>query len=241
MIKLDNITKTFGRKTALKDISFQLKEGEITAFIGPNGAGKTTTMKIITQTLVPSSGSFEILGHTVSTQTESKIPLKVRQSIGYLAENNPLYEDMIAGEYLRTCAGLHGFSKSQSRLAVSEVVQSCQLEQVINQSVSTLSKGYRQRLGVAQALVHNPDILILDEPTSGLDPNQAGDFLTMLSSLKGKTILFSTHILHAVPQFCQHLIFIHNGSIQFDGTPAEFMSGQSSMERAFRQRCEVSA
>jgi len=241
MIKLKHITKKYGSIPAINDISFHLKEGEITAFIGPNGAGKTTTMKIITQTLEPSSGTCEVLGIDVYRETSLKHSKLARQKIGYLAENNPLYPDMIAGEYLLISARLRGATAAKAREALSKVRTACQLDDVINQSVSTLSKGYRQRLGVAQALIHDPEILILDEPTSGLDPNQTADFLNMLRQLENKTILFSTHILHSIPEFCHNLLFIDQGILKFDGKPKEFLQESQNMDDAFRAWTEASS
>ena len=241
MIELKQISKHFGKTRALENITFQLGKDEITAFIGPNGAGKTTTMKILTQTLQPSSGEFWVHGENILKKQSSSQSLLLRRETGYLAENNPLYPDMLTGEFLQTTGRLHGFTKKQAHSAMSRVSQVCHLNDVLNMPISNLSKGFRQRVGVAQALIHDPDLLILDEPTSGLDPNQTHDFLDMLKNLHGKTILFSTHILHSIPDFCHNLIFIDRGHLKFQGTPHEFMNlpqGPANMETAFRARTD---
>jgi ABC-2 type transport system ATP-binding protein len=213
-IRIDSIVKTYGQQRAVDSISFQLKPGEIAGFIGPNGSGKTTTMKCICGIIPPDSGVIEIAGVNVQNDT-----LKVKKLIGYLPENNPLYYDMYVKEYLLHIAHYYMNGES-SKSKVREIIQAIGLEPEQNKKIGQLSKGYKQRVGLAQAIVHDPQVLILDEPTSGLDPNQIVDIRNLISGLsKDKTVLLSTHILQEVEAICDRIIVINQGKIIADGTP----------------------
>ncbi len=209
-ITVSHITRRYGKQLALDDISFNINKGEITGFIGPNGAGKSTTMKIITGLLAPDSGEAVINGLDVMTN-----PLEVRRLIGYLPENNPLYPEMYVREYLKYVARLYNI-KSTTKI-INDIVDKTGLYQEVGKKIGELSKGFRQRVGLAQALVHNPEILILDEPTSGLDPNQIIEIRNLISTLgKAKTVLLSTHIMQEVEAICDRVIIIDKGKIVAD-------------------------
>ena len=209
-INVNHITRRYGDQLALDDVSFSVNSGEIVGFIGPNGAGKSTTMKIITGLLAADSGEVSINGLEVM-----KYPLDIRRMTGYLPENNPLYPEMYVREYLRYVARLYGIKKNKRIL--SDIIEKTGLIQEIRKKIGELSKGYRQRVGLAQALVHNPDILILDEPTSGLDPNQIIEIRNLISTLgKEKTVLLSTHIMQEVEAICDRVIIINDGKIVAD-------------------------
>ncbi|MEJ2596532.1 MAG: gliding motility-associated ABC transporter ATP-binding subunit GldA [bacterium] len=211
-ISVHHITKRYGSQTAVNQVSFTVNAGEIVGFIGPNGAGKSTTMKIITGTLPPDEGSVAING--MSTLSNEK---KIRRIIGYLPEHNPLYLELYIREYLEYVAGLYGITGKRSDDRIDKVVQMTGLLPEIKKKIGALSKGYRQRVGLAQALVHDPEILILDEPTSGLDPNQLVEIRSLISSIgKTKTILLSTHILQEVEAICDRVIIINKGKIVAD-------------------------
>lgn len=209
MIKVKNLTKLYGERAAVKNLSFEVGKGEIVGFLGPNGAGKTTTMKILTGFMAPTAGSVEIGGVDVF---ENPIPAKSK--IGYLPETPPLYMDMKVGGYLTYVAGLRGVPKDNLSSYVKASLESLDLKNVEDRVIGNLSKGFRQRVGVAQALVSNPEVLILDEPTVGLDPTQVAHFRDLLSELKGKhTIILSTHILPEVQASCERVIIINEGEI----------------------------
>jgi ABC-2 type transport system ATP-binding protein len=211
-ITIHNITKRYGSQTAVDQVSFTVKTGEIVGFIGPNGAGKSTTMKIITGTLPPDEGNVTINGMAILSNEK-----KIRRIIGYLPEHNPLYLELYIREYLGYVAGLYGITGSRAGERIDQVVQMTGLETEIKKKIGALSKGYRQRVGLAQALVHDPEILILDEPTSGLDPNQLAEIRTLISSIgKTKTTLLSTHILQEVEAICDRVIIINKGRIVAD-------------------------
>lgn len=213
-IKIENLTKYYGNNPAVKDISFEVKTGEIVGFLGPNGAGKTTTMKLITTYLSQNSGKIFVDG--IDTQTDS---LAVRKKIGYLPEQNPLYSDMNVIDYLKYAAELQSVEKSKINDAVKRMVKVCGLEDVRHKDIGELSKGFRQRVGLAQAMIHNPEVLLLDEPTSGLDPNQIIEIRKLIRDLgKQKTLILSTHILQEVQATCGRVIIINNGEIVADGT-----------------------
>lgn len=217
MIEIKNLTKKYGEAKALDDVSFSVGKGEILGFLGPNGAGKTTTMKIITAFISPTSGTVEVGGLDVIDDS-----LEVRKKIGYLPENVPLYEDMKVLEYLKFIAEIRGLSKGEARDRIHKMIDSCGLKKVIRKTISELSKGYRQRVGLAQAMVHNPEILILDEPTTGLDPNQIAEIRNLIKELgKDKTVIFSTHILPEVSATCSRAIIINEGKIAAEGTPKD--------------------
>lgn len=244
MIEFQDISKSFGSTKALTHVSFSVPSGQITAFIGPNGAGKTTSMRIMTQTLEAGSGTYLFQDRKVSSGLPESRKIEFRRKIGYLSENNPLYSDFLTGEYLLMTARIRGLTGTRAQSAINRVRELCQLRDVMHKPVYSLSKGFRQRLGVAQALIHDPEVLILDEPTSGLDPNQSTDFLKMLVQLQGKTILLSTHILHSIPEYSQKLIFLNEGRLGFEGSPREFRTRyapEHSMEQAFRAWTEASS
>ena len=214
-ITVRTLTKLYGEQKAIDSISFDVKSGEILGFLGPNGAGKTTTMKIITCYMPQSSGTVEVDG--LSTIDDS---LAVRRKIGYLPENNPLYHEMNVLEYLEYAAELHGMKKNQMSHRIKEMVHVCGLESVRHKDIGELSKGFRQRVGLAQAMIHDPDVLILDEPTSGLDPNQIVEIRNLIKQLgRAKTVVLSTHILSEVQATCDRVLIINEGKIVADGTP----------------------
>ena len=226
MIEIKNLTKKFGNTVVLDDISLEVKKGEILGFLGPNGAGKSTTMKIITSFWTPTSGRVVAGGIDVV-----KDALAARAKIGYLPETVPLYEDMRVFEYLKFIAEVRGIAKSRIRARIKEVVEACGLAKVLRRPIEELSKGYRQRVGLAQAIMHEPDILILDEPTTGLDPNQITEIRDLIKEIgKEKTVIFSTHILSEVSATCDRVIIINNGKIVGEGNPAELAQKAGSKE-----------
>jgi len=228
-IKIENLTKYYGNFLAVKDISFEVNTGEIVGFLGPNGAGKTTTMKLITTYLTQNSGKIFVDG--IDTETDS---LSVRKKIGYLPEQNPLYSDMNVIDYLKYAAELQSVDKAQINDAVKKMVRVCGLEDVKHKDIGELSKGYRQRVGLAQAMIHNPDVLLLDEPTSGLDPNQIIEIRKLIRDLgKQKTLILSTHILQEVQATCDRVIIINNGQIVADGTT-------DSLQKKFQGQLKLS-
>ncbi len=232
MIKVSNLTKRYGDLKAVDDVTFDVRTGEILGFLGPNGAGKTTTVRIITCYLLPTSGWVEVDG--LNTFEHS---LEVRKKIGYLPENAPLYNEMSVSDYLRFIMGLRDIPKNRFMQRASEMVEICGLEEVIYRNIGELSKGYKQRVGLAQAMVHNPEILILDEPTSGLDPNQIVEIRNLIKELgKQKTVILCTHILPEVEATCGRVLIINQGKLVADGSPAEL---QSSFEGKTRIYLEI--
>ncbi|MDP2736209.1 MAG: ATP-binding cassette domain-containing protein [bacterium] len=226
MIEIKNLTKNFGHNLVLDNLSFSVKKGEILGFLGPNGAGKSTTMKIITSFWTPNSGQVLIDGLDMA-----KDAILARKKIGYLPETVPLYEDMRVFEYLKFIAEIRGLSKSEIKDRVKEVVLICGLSKVLRQPIEELSKGFRQRVGLAQAIMHRPDILILDEPTTGLDPNQIVEIRDLIKTIgREKTVIFSTHILSEVSATCDRVIIINNGKIVGQGSPAELMKKSGATE-----------
>jgi len=213
-IKVENLSKFYGTQQAVKNISFEIKTGEVVGFLGPNGAGKSTTMKMITTYLTPNSG--KIFVNNVDAEENS---IEVRKKIGYLPEQNPLYNDMNVIDYLVYTAELQSVPKDILKDSVKKMIKVCGLEEVKHKDIGELSKGYRQRVGLGQAMVHNPDVLLLDEPTSGLDPNQIVEIRKLIRDLgKEKTLMLSTHILQEVQATCDRVIIINNGEIVADGT-----------------------
>lgn len=207
-----HLVKVFGRQKAVNDISFSLGEGEIIGFLGPNGAGKSTTMKIATGYLPPTSGSVQVAGFDVVDD-----PMAVKMSTGYLPEHNPLYLDMHVHEYLAFTGGIFGIKHAVLKRRIGEMVELCGLTLEQNKKIESLSKGYRQRVGLAQALIHDPKVLILDEPTSGLDPNQIVEIRRLIREVSvNKTVLFSTHIMQEVQALCDRVIIINRGEIVAD-------------------------
>ncbi|MFH0955743.1 MAG: ATP-binding cassette domain-containing protein [Candidatus Falkowbacteria bacterium] len=226
MIEIKSLTKNFGQNLVLDNISFSVAKGEILGFLGPNGAGKSTTMKIITSFWSPTSGQVLIDGFDMA-----KDSLFARKKIGYLPETVPLYEDMRVFEYLKFIAEIRGLSKSETKGRIKEVVAICGLSKVFRQPIEELSKGFRQRTGLAQAIMHKPDILILDEPTTGLDPNQIVEIRDLIKTIgREKTVIFSTHILSEASATCDRVIIINNGKIAGQGSPAELMKRSGGAE-----------
>ncbi len=221
MITVKNLTKNYGDLKAVDSVTFDVHTGEILGFLGPNGAGKTTTVRIITCYMLPTSGSVEVDGMNARERS-----LEVRKKIGYLPENAPLYSDMNVLDYLHFIMGLRNIPKERFSSRTKQITEICGLEPVINRNIGELSKGFRQRVGLAQAMVHDPEILILDEPTSGLDPNQIAEIRDLIKELgKEKTVILCTHILPEVEATCGRVLIIHQGKIVADGTPAELQSG----------------
>jgi ABC-2 type transport system ATP-binding protein len=214
-ILVKNITRLYGAQKALDNISFEVPKGEILGFLGPNGAGKSTMMKIITTFIPPSEGEVKVCGFDIISDS-----MEVRRKVGYLPEHNPLYLDMYVREYLGFIAGLHHMKQKDKR--IKEMVDLTGLGQEQHKKIGALSKGYRQRVGLAQALIHNPEVLILDEPTSGLDPNQLVDIRNLIKNIgKEKTVMFSTHIMQEVEAVCDRVIIINKGKIVADGLSGE--------------------
>ncbi len=206
-IQVNNITKTYGTQKALDNVSFEVNEGEITGFLGPNGAGKSTMMKIITCYIPPTEGSVKVCGFDINDNS-----LEVRQNVGYLPEHNPLYLDMFVKEYLEFIGRLHQLKNIKER--VKEMIELTGLQVEQNKKIGALSKGYRQRVGIAQALIHDPKVLILDEPTTGLDPNQLAEIRNLIKKIgKQKTVMLSTHIMQEVEAICDKVIIINKGKI----------------------------
>src|SRR3989440_7749384 len=209
MIKVEGLTKRYARTVAVNDISFEVEKGQIVGFLGPNGAGKTTTMRVLTCFLPPTSGKATIAGFDVQEQ-----PMEVKRRIGYLPETPPVYPEMEVIEYLDFVGRIKGVPKSNLRSRIDEVMQKCAVTDVRNKQIGKLSKGYRQRVGLAQAILHNPDVLILDEPTSGLDPGQIIETRDLIKGLAGEhTIILSTHILPEVEAICEHVVIIAKGKL----------------------------
>jgi len=237
MIEAVGLSKFYGIFTACRDVSFQVPEGELCAFLGPNGAGKSTTMKLLTGYLSPSEGIAKIAGHDM---TSDRIAGSAR--LGYLPENGPLYPDMTPAGLLAFFAEARGMTTGKRDERIDAVVDICQLSSVIRKPISKLSKGYRQRVGLAQALLHEPDVLILDEPTAGLDPNQIREVRDVLRRLsEEKTILLSTHILQEVESMATHVIVINEGRLVFDGKVSDLGKNSDSMEEAFHELTRPSA
>ena len=233
MIKVENLTKEYGANRAVDQVSFNVRKGEVLGFLGPNGAGKSTTMKILTCFLAPTSGSAQVAGFDVFDQS-----LEVRQHVGYLPEDTPLYKDMSVLEHLEFAANMHGMTGDRVHSRIKEIGGRCGLSDVAGKLVGELSKGYRQRVGLAQAMLHDPDILILDEPTSGLDPNQIAEIRALIKEVgKEKTVILSTHILPEVQATCSRMLIISGGKLVADGTPDELRA----REKATRYRLVLEA
>ncbi len=217
MISVKNLSKSFGRTLAVNDISFEVDRGEILGFLGPNGAGKTTTMRVLTCYLPADQGSVTVAGYDVFRDS-----VEVRRRLGYLPENNPLYLDLEVREHLGFIAEIHHLPRPDIRRRVAEMVEVCGLAPVLGRVIGELSKGFRQRVGLAQTLLHNPEILVLDEPTVGLDPTQIIEIRELIKRIgREKTVILSSHILPEVEATCQRVLIIHEGRIVGQGTPAE--------------------
>jgi len=228
MIEAKGLSKFYGPFVAIQDISFSIPEGQIVAFLGPNGAGKTTTMKILSGYLAASQGNALIAGLDVAAQR-----LEVAKKLGYLPENGPLYQDMTPLELLQFFAEARGLENDQMKDRIDAVIDQTSLQDVLEKPIDKLSRGYRQRVGLAHALLHDPEVLIMDEPTMGLDPNQIREFRKNIKELgKSKTILLSTHILQEVEAVADRVLLIHNGRLVFDGTHNELQEG-GSLEKPF--------
>lgn len=232
MIEVRDLTKRFARHTAVNDLSFSVGNGEIVGFLGPNGAGKTTTMRMLTGYLPPTSGSIEVAGFDVFRKS-----VEARRQIGYMPENVPLYDDMRVREYLKFRARLKGLGNREARNRVNEVIDLCGLDTVRRKMIRVLSKGFRQRVGLADALVHDPALLILDEPTNGLDPNQIRQIRELIKRLgENHTILLSTHILSEVEMTCGRVIIIDGGTIRAQDTPRAMVE---NMRAAGKVQAEI--
>lgn len=219
-IRIEDLTKRYGTQTAVDGISFTVRAGEVLGFLGPNGAGKTTTMKLICGLSAPDGGRITVGGYDVA-----KEPGAVRRMIGYLPESNPLYEEMPVLDLLRFTARIQGVAADRIDQRLSAMVEACGLEREKHKRIGELSKGYRQRVGLAQAMVHDPEVLILDEPTTGLDPNQIVEIRELIKELgRAKTVIFSTHILPEVEATCDRILIIDRGRIRADGGPEELRS-----------------
>ena len=220
MIKVQNLTRTFGPKVAVNDVSFGVERGEILGFLGPNGAGKSTTMRMITGFFPPTAGRITVGGHDVVEE-----PIAAKRLIGYLPENAPSYTDMTVWQFLNFAAELRGLHGPARKQAAERVIDTCFLNAVVHQSVDTLSKGYRHRLCFAQSIIHDPQVLVMDEPTDGLDPNQKHEVRNLIRRMgEKKAIIFSTHILEEVEAVCTRAIIIDRGAIVASGTPDELKS-----------------
>lgn len=236
-LQVQQLTKVYGAQKAVDGISFSIQEGEIVGFLGPNGAGKSTTMKIATTYLPPTAGTVWVEGINVEHQ-----PIEVKKVIGYLPEHNPLYLDMFVHEYLQFVGSVYGLTGAALRRRVEEVVEMCGLSREQNKRIEALSKGYRQRVGLAQALIHNPQVLILDEPTSGLDPNQILEIRKLIKDIsRNKTVIFSTHIMQEVQALCDRVIIINKGKLVADDSLQNLLRQNANLEEVFRSLTSTEA
>lgn len=229
MLSIEHITKRYGQKLALDDVSLTLDAGEIVGFLGPNGAGKSTLMKICTGYLQPDAGSVTVCGLPMTADN-----LVAKRLVGYLPEHNPLYLEMYVREYLMFVSGFYAIRNRKAR--VEELIERVGLTPECGKRIGQLSKGYRQRVGLAQALIHDPQVLILDEPTTGLDPNQLLEIRALITELgREKTVLFSTHIMQEAQALCQRMVVVNHGRIVADGTPENIVAAGESLEDAFHR------
>jgi len=229
MINVENLTKNFNNFKAIDNISFEIQKGEIVGLLGPNGAGKTTTLRILTGFFNPTLGQVKYDNQDILEHS-----LKIRQKIGYLPENNPLYNELKVKEYLIYAAQMHNLPKDKIKEAVNKAIEICGLKEKQNQEISKLSKGFKQRVGLAQALIHNPDILILDEPTEGLDPNQRIEIRDLIKKIGSeKTIILSSHVLSEVEATCSRVLIINQGKIVASGSPEELKSQATTQTKIF--------
>ena len=235
-IKVENLTKYYGEQKAVDHISFEIKTGEVIGFLGPNGAGKSTTMKMMTGYMAPTEGAVIIEGIDVSVD-----PLAIKKKIGYLPENNPLYTDMAIIDYLWFCADIQGMERNEIPGRIREMIDLCGLGAEKHKMINELSKGYRQRVGLAQSIIHDPDVLIFDEPTTGLDPNQIIEIRKLIKKLgEEKTVILSSHILSEVEATCDRILIINRGQIVADGT-AETLRKQAAGEEILKVQIETIA
>jgi len=232
MIDVQHLRRTFGPVVAVDDISFKVQQGDVLGFLGPNGAGKSTAMKMLACFLTPDSGTATICGHDIITD-----PIGVRRSIGYLAENAPSYNEMTVGGFLNFVCDARQIHGQARRNTLDRIVPLCSIDSVYHQTIETLSKGYRRRVGLAQALLHDPKVLIMDEPTDGLDPNQKHEVRNLINSMaKEKCIIISTHILEEVEQICTRTIIVARGKVLVDSTPKELIEKHKcSLDEVFRK------
>lgn len=225
-LQVSNLTKIYGQQKAVNNISFEVLPGEIVGFLGPNGAGKSTTMKISTGYMPPTAGQVLVNGMDVTTQS-----LQVRKVMGYLPEHNPLYLDMYVHEYLHFVGKVFELSTRELKSRVGEIIALCGLDREQNKKIEQLSKGYRQRVGLAQALIHNPQVLVLDEPTTGLDPNQILEIRRLIKEIStSKTVIFSTHIMQEVQAICNRVIVINQGELVADAPVADLLNSQPQVQ-----------
>ncbi|MEK9633581.1 MAG: ATP-binding cassette domain-containing protein, partial [Opitutae bacterium] len=234
MIEANGLSKYYGDFIAVEDLTFSIRKGEVVAFLGPNGAGKSTTMKMLTGYLSPSAGTAEVCGMEVASNRK-----EVANRIGYLPENGPLYEEMTPLALLNFFGDARSMDTSLKKQRIEQVVEQCALNTVLNKPIGKLSRGFRQRVGMANVLLHEPEVLIMDEPTAGLDPNQVLEVRKTIKGL-GKTILLSTHILQEVPEVADRIILIDQGRLVFDGTPDE-LKEEPSLDGWFNRKTMAAA
>lgn len=228
MIKAQGLSKLYGDTVAVRNVSFTVSRGEVVGFLGLNGAGKTTTLRMLTTFLAPTSGTAQIAGFDILSQSN-----EVRKQIGYLPETPPLYSELSVKEYLSFAAQIRGVKKERLKIAIENVIEKCGLDQVVNKLCGQLSKGFRQRVGIAQALIHSPSVVILDEPTSGLDPQQIVQIRELIASLKeDHTVILSTHVLPEVTAVCSHVVMINRGEIVLSDS-LEHLLQQGQLEEVF--------
>jgi ABC-2 type transport system ATP-binding protein len=230
MIEIQNLTKEFGPLRVVDSITFTVKKGEVLGFLGPNGAGKSTTMKMVTGFLAPTAGTARICGHDIEQE-----PMQAKRKLGYLPEGAPAYSDMTPAGYLDFIADIRGLSGSTKATRIAAVVKQVHLDAVLHQPIETLSKGFKRRVGLAQAILHDPEVLVLDEPTDGLDPNQKHEVRQLIRAMApGKAIVLSTHILEEVEAVCTRAIIIARGKVLFDGSPAA-LAARGPLDEVFRK------
>ncbi len=236
-LSASHLTKVFGQQRAVDDITFSIEKGEIVGFLGPNGAGKSTTMKMATGYLPATAGSIQVNGLDVATHS-----IQVRKMMGYLPEHNPLYQDMYVHEYLHFIGKVFEIPGSKLKSRVAEIIELCGLTPEQNKKIEALSKGYRQRVGLAQALIHNPEVLILDEPTTGLDPNQILEIRKLINQISSdKTVIFSTHIMQEVQAICDRVIVINKGEIVADDSVNNLLAAQGQSDVVVEFEGEVNS
>lgn len=227
MISVEGVSKRYGHVTAVDQLSFAVQRGEVVGFLGPNGAGKTTTMRMITGTLQPDEGSVQLDGASVSDD-----PMSAKRRIGYLPEANPLYDELIVAEYLEYVAELRGLSPEETRSGLADAVEETDIGDVFYRPIAECSKGYRQRIGMASAILHRPEVLILDEPTEGLDPNQRVEIRRLVSSLgRERTVLLSTHVMQEVEATCSRLVILSRGRLAAEGSVQDLLSSRTGVTR----------
>lgn len=237
MIEADGLSKYFGDFAAVMDVSFAVPRGQVAAFLGPNGAGKSTTMKLLTGYLAPSAGTARIAGHDMA-----RARLRGARRLGYLPENGPLYDDMTPRSLLEFFAAARGLTGKRRRRRIESVIDQCALSSVVGKAIGKLSRGFRQRVGMAHVLLHEPDVLVMDEPTAGLDPNQIHEVRETIRRIgQDKTVLLSTHILQEVEAMADRILVINEGRLVFDGTTSDLLAGGRSLEERFTELTTAAA